>query len=161
MIVTPTLIAFLMLVFALVFIFARSIDKRWWVAFGIAIVGTPIFYFYVFYPFINIFSSYHHKKYFDASNWTDKPALRYEMSDHLMDANLLLNKDKAAIKDMLGKSDWFGWDDSIKANSDNIWNYNLGFKPGAFNMNQENLELIFKDNRVIAVKQYQIEKTFE
>jgi hypothetical protein len=61
----------------------------------------------------------------------------------------------------LGAPEWFGWDDSIKANSKDKWNYNLGFKPGAFNMDQECLELDFKNNTVKAVKQYQMEKKFE
>jgi len=58
-----------------------------------------------------------------------------------------------------GKAEWYGWDDAIKANSKDKWNYNLGFKPGAFNNMQECLEFIFNNNTVESVKQYQLEKT--
>lgn len=161
MVVTSTFIALILLVFVLVWLFARSIDKRLWVSISIAIVATPFIYFYVFYPFINIFSSYHHKKYFDSENWKEKPALRYEMSENLMNKELLLNKNKQEIHKLLGESEWYGWDDALKANSENIWNYNMGIKPGAFNMTQENLEIVFKDDQVKTVKQYQMEKEFE
>lgn len=161
MIITPSFIALVLLVFVLVFLFARSIDKRLWVSLGITVITTPIVYFYVFYPFINIFSSYHHKKYFDAEDWKEKPSLRYEMSGHLLKSEMLLKKGKNSVKNLLGESEWYGWDDSLKINSPDKWNYNMGFKPGAFNMNQESLEIVFKDNVVKDVRQYQIEKTFE
>lgn len=161
MIVTPSLIAFMLLVFVLVWVFARSIDKRLWVSLCIAVVGTPIVYFYVFYPIINIFTNYHHRKYFNSENWKEKPALRYEMSDNLINSNLLLKKQKSDVANLLGESEWYGWDDSLKINSENIWNYNMGFEPGAFNMNQESLEIVFVDNKVIKVKQYQLNKEYD
>ncbi|MGZ0016610.1 hypothetical protein [Yeosuana sp. AK3] len=161
MIITPVFIILISIVFILVWLFANTIDKRKWVSLLISIVLTPIVYFYVFYPFINIFVSYHHEKHFDTEAWTSKPALRYEMSNEIVSDSLFIGKNKEEIKTLLGKSEWFGWDDSIKANSPEKWNYNLGFKPGAFNMMQECIELEFKDNKVIQVKQYQLEKTFE
>ncbi len=161
MIITPVFIILLGVVFILVWIFSNTIDKRKWVTFLTSIVLTPIVYFYVFYPFINIFSSYHHQKYFDTEAWKEKPALRYEMSDEMIRDSLFFGKNKKEIENMLGKSEWYGWDDSIKANSPEKWNYNLGFKPGAFNMMQECIELEFKNNMVNNVYQYQLEKTFE
>lgn len=161
MIITPGFILFMLMVFGLVFLFSRSIDKRLWVSLGITVVATPIVYSYVFYPFINIFSSYHHKKYFNSDTWKDKPALRYEMSDDLIKSEFLLNKNKDMVESLLGPSEWYGWDDYLKANSQDNWNYNMGFKPGAFNMQQENLEVLFVDNKVQDVNQYQIKKEFE
>ena len=161
MIITPLFIILISIVFILVWIFANTIDKRKWVTLLISVLLTPIVYFYVFYPFINIFSSYHHQKYFETEAWKEKPALRYEMIKEIIDDSLFIGKNKQEVETLLGKSEWFGWDDSIKANSLEKWNYNLGFEPGAFNMMQECFELEFKNNIVTNVKQYQLEKTFE
>ncbi len=161
MIFTPTLIILLGIVFILVWLFTNTIDKRKWLSFLISLVLTPIVYFYVLYPLINIFSSYHHLKHFQASAWKNKPALRYEMSGDIINNKLFINNTKETVKSALGSPEWYGWDDSIKANSTNKWNYNLGFKPGAFNMNQECLELIFTNDKVSGMRQYQLKKAFE
>lgn len=161
MIITPTLIFLNILVFVLVWLFVKTIDKRKWLTILVSIVLTPIIYFYVFYALLNIFSSYHHQKYFDKEAWKTKSALRYEMSDYIVGEKIFFGKTKSEVQKALGKPEWFGWDDSIKANSPNKWNYNLGFKPGAFNNMQECLELIFKGDKVVDCRQYQMEKTFE
>lgn len=161
MIITPLFVIFLVIVFILVWIFANTIDKRKWVTFLISLALTPIVYFYVFYPFINIFISYHHQKHFDPEAWKEKPALRYEMSSDMIADSIFIGKNKKEVETILGKSEWFGWDDSIKANSPDRWNYNLGYKPGAFNMTQECFELIFNNNIAHSVTQYQLETEFE
>jgi hypothetical protein len=160
MIITPLFVIFLIVVFILVWLFANTIDKRKWVSLLISLVLTPLVYFFVFYPILNIFSSYHHEKYFDAEAWKQKPAFRYEMANHVK-REILTNKTKEDVESLLGKPEWFGWNDSIKANSPELWNYNLGFKPGALNDMQECVEIEFKNNVVTTIKQYQLEKTFE
>ena len=82
------------------------------------------------------------------------------MANHLK-SELLIEKSKKEVELLLGESEWFGWNDSIKANSPELWNYNLGFKPGALNDMQECVEIEFKNNIVTTIKQYQLEKTFE
>jgi hypothetical protein len=161
MILTPLFVIFLIVVFVAVWIFTNTIDKRKWLSFLISLALTPIVYFYVFYPLINIFSSYHHEKHFDAEAWTEKPALRYEMSNEITTQKLFIDKTKSEVQAILGTSEWYGWDDSIKANSPEKWNYNLGYKPGAFNLTQECLELEFKNNKVASITQYQLETKFE
>ncbi|WNH09797.1 hypothetical protein [Thalassobellus suaedae] len=161
MIITPTFVILLILVFVLVWLFTNTIDKRKWLTFLISIVLTPIAYFYVLYPVINIFSSYHHEKYFKTEAWKETPRLRFEMLNNIMDDSLLIGKTKPEVKAILGASEWYGWDDTMKANSPEKWNYNLGFKPGAFNNMQECIELEFNSNTVKTVSQYQLEKTFE
>tara|TARA_R110000868_G_scaffold149519_4_gene371992 strand:+ start:822 stop:1316 length:495 start_codon:yes stop_codon:yes gene_type:complete len=161
MIITPTFVILFSVVFILVWIFANTIDKRKWVNFLITLVIAPLFYFYVFYPFINIFSNYHHQKHFNEETWVEKPALRYEMSREILQDSLFYGKTKKQVEAALGMSEWFGWDDSIKANTSDKWNYNLGYLPGAFNMKQECLEFEFKNNVVISTKQYQLETNFE
>lgn len=161
MILTPLFVVFLIVVFLLVFLFVKTIDERKWLTLIVSIILTPIVYYYVFYPLLNIFSSYHHQKHFDAVAWKEAPALRYELSDEIIDLQLFKGKTKAEIQKVLGTSEWYGWDDNIKANSPEIWNYNLGFKPGAFNNDQECLELVFKNNVVFKSKQYQLEYNYE
>ena len=161
MIITPVYIIFLLVIFILVWLFINTIDKRKWLSFLISLALAPIVYFYLFYPMLNIFSSYHHKKYFEIEAWNEKPAFRYEMSSNMIDENSFLKKSKKEVETLLGESEWYGWDENIKANSPEKWNYNLGFKPGAFNVNQECLEFIFKNDSVASVSQYQMEKKFE
>ncbi len=79
MIITPLFVIFLIIVFVLLFLFLNTVDKRKWLSALISVVLTPFVYFFMFYPFLNIISSYHHQKYFDSEAWIDQPALRYEM----------------------------------------------------------------------------------
>jgi hypothetical protein len=161
MILTPTFILLLVVVFILVWLFVNTIDSRKWLSFLISLVLAPIVYFYLFYPMLNIFSSYHHQKHFDSEAWKEKPALRYEMTNEIITKDLFSGKSKKDVKALLGTSEWYGWDDSIKANSPNKWNYNIGFKPGAFNNMQESIELIFISDTLKTIRQYQTEQTFE
>ncbi|MFI1743022.1 hypothetical protein [Thalassobellus sediminis] len=161
MIITPTFVILLIIVFVLVWLFINTIDNRKWLTFLLSILLTPIAYFYVVYPIINIFSSYQHEKYFKSEAWKETPRLRYEMLNNIIEDSLLVGKSKSEINAILGASEWYGWDDAIKANTPEKWNYNLGFKPGAFNDMQECIELEFTNNTVKTVRQYQLEKTFE
>lgn len=161
MIITPILIIFLVIVFIVVWLFVNTIDKRKWFTILVSLVLTPIVYFYMFYPMINIFSSYHHEKHFDAEAWEEKPALRYEMANQIITDSLLIGKNRNDIEALFGKPEWLSWDEKLKANSKNKWNYNLGFKPGAFNNMQECIELQFTNNTVESIKTYQLEKIFE
>ncbi|MDO6759224.1 hypothetical protein Q4566_03360 [Tamlana sp. 2_MG-2023] len=161
MILTPIFIISMLVAFVLVWLFVNTIDKRKWLTFLVSLVLAPLAYFYIFYPVVNIFSSYHHEKYFNAEAWEENPELRFEMLDNIIQDTLLIGKQKNEVKNLLGESEWFGWDDSIKANSPNKWNYNLGFEPGAFNNSQECIELDFENGKVTALRTYQLEKTFE
>jgi hypothetical protein len=159
MILTIPLILFFLLVFFLLWKFVKTIDERKWLTFIVSVLFTPLFYFYLFYPLLNIFSSYHHQKYFDTNAWKETPKLRFEMSNQIVDNQLFKDKTKSEVQNSLGTSEWFGWDEQIKENSPEKWNYNLGFKPGAFNTQQECLELVFKNGIVVKSSQYQMEKT--
>jgi len=161
MIISPLLVIFFIIVFVLVWLFINTIDKRKWLTLTISIILTPICYFYIFYPLLNIVSSYHHQKHFNSKAWIDKPGLRYEMCDKIITDSLFIGKSKKEVETALGKSEWYGWNDAIKANSPEKWNYNLGYKPGAFNTMQECIELNFINNKVSHIKQYQLETTFE
>ena len=161
MIITTTFIILMIIVFILVWLFINTIDKQKWLTFLVSLALAPIVYFYVFYPLLNIFSSYHHKKHFNAEAWKESPGLRYEMSDNILNDSVFIGKTKTEIAQLLGKSEWYGWDDTLKTNTPNKWNYNLGLKPGAFNNKQECIEIQFEKNKVKTVSQYQLERSFE
>ncbi|MCB0445410.1 MAG: hypothetical protein KDC68_07130 [Gelidibacter sp.] len=161
MIITPTLVILLLLTFSLVFLFVKTIDKRKWLTFLLSLILTPITYFYIIYPLINIGSSYHHQKYFNSEAWTEAPQLRYEMSDNIMSSDTLIGATKNDVKQLLGTYEWLSWNDSIKDHDANKWNYALGLKPGALNEQKECMELIFKNDKVIKINTYQEKITFD
>lgn len=161
MIITPVLVIFMLVVFVLLFLFLNTVDKRKWLSALISLVLTPFVYFYMFYPFINIISNYHHQKYFDGEVWTEQPALRYEMIDHTIASDTLIGASKEKIELLLGKYEWLSWDEAKKDHDLNRWNYALGIEPGAFNKQKECVEIIFETNKVVAVKLYQEEITFD
>ncbi len=161
MIITPILIVSLIIVFVAVWLFVNTIDPRKWLTFLISLILTPILYLYIFYPLVNIVSSYHHQKYFDAQAWKKKPELRYEMANAILTDSLIIGKTKNHITSLFGSPEWLGYDENLKVSSNQIWNYNLGFKPGAFNNLQECIEIKFANNKVASLKLYQLKKTFE
>lgn len=151
MIITTSLVILMCIVFVLVYMFVRTIDKRKWLTFLVSLVISPFVYFYMVYPMINIFSNYHHKKYFTAELWREQPELRYEISDDLIDTELLIGKTKTDITELLGTYEWLGWNEALKNHDSNIWNYNLGIEPGAFNTKKECIEIVFSNNKVSAI----------
>ncbi|WP_299336261.1 hypothetical protein [uncultured Psychroserpens sp.] len=161
MIITAPLIILMCIVFVLMFLFVRTIDKRKWLVVLVSLVLTPIVYFYALYPMINIFSSYHHQKYFSSQLWKEKPALRYELSDDMMTSELLIGQTKSEVNALLGTYEWLSWDDEKKAHDTNRWNYSLGIEPGAFNTQKECVEIIFDNDKVIALNLYKEDIKFD
>lgn len=161
MIITPFLVIAMLVVFILLFLFLKTVDKRKWLAILISLVLTPFAYFYLVYPFINIISSYHHQKYFNAEDWLEKPALRYELIDHTIESDTLIRLSKEDVKDLLGKHEWLSWDDAKKQYDENRWNYGLGIEPGAFNDQKDNVEIIFKSDMVFNIRTYKEPITFD
>ncbi|MEO1032644.1 MAG: hypothetical protein AAFX55_14625 [Bacteroidota bacterium] len=161
MIITPFLVTAMIVVFALLFLFLNTVDKRKWLTAIISLVLTPFVYFYMFYPFVNIVSNYHHQKYFNSEAWLEKPALRYEMIDQTIASDTLIGLPKHTITKLLGTYEWLTWDEQQNAHDENKWNYALGIEPGAFNDQKECAEISFENGNVIAIKHYQEEITFE
>ena len=155
MILSVTLVVFLLIVFILVFLFVNTIDKRKWLTFIISVIATPFIYFYGFYPMVNIFSSYHHEKFFDSSSWKSTADLRYEMSDDLVASKELIGRSKSDVKMLLGPYEWLSWNDTIHDKDPNYWNYGLGIEPGAMNDQKDNILIVFRNNRVTEVELYQ------
>ena len=161
MIITIALVVLLLITFVLVFMFVKTIDNRLWLTFIVSIVITPLVYFYGVYPMINIFSNYHHEKYFSKELWQDKPALRYELSSNMIASKILIGQTKKEVSSTLGTYEWLSWDVIKKNHNPNKWNYAMGFEPGAFNSKKECLELTFEHNKVVAIKLYKEEPQFD
>ena len=59
-------------------------------------------------------------------------------------------------------SDEFNHEGPLPGRPDsNKWNYGLGIEPGAFNDKKECVEIMFKNDKVISIRPYQEEITFE
>lgn len=161
MVITPLVVIFNLTIFVLVFLFVKTIDKRKWLSVLVSLVLTPLVYFYVFYPILNIFSSYHHQKYFNSEVWIEKPSLRFEMTENILKSDTLMGKTKPEIEKLLGTYEWLTWNDTIKNHDENLWNYALGLKPGALNNKKECMTIVFKDGKVSDIETYNEEITFD
>jgi hypothetical protein len=162
MIFTPILIISCIIIAVLLFLFLNTIDnKRKWLNIILAIVITPLAYFYIWYPISTIFLPYHHQKKFESSSWGEKPGLRYEMIDNMIATNFLIGKSKEEVAQLLGKVQWLSWNDANKDFDPDVWNYGLGLIPGAFQDIKEDVEITFTNNKVSAVKLSQAEFSFE
>jgi type IV secretory pathway VirB6-like protein len=161
MVVTPLVVIFNLIIFVLVFLFVKTIDKRKWLSVLVSLVLTPLVYFYVFYPILNIFSSYHHQKYFNSEVWIEKPSLRFEMTENILKSDTLIGKTKPEIQKLLGTYEWLSWNETIKNHDENLWNYALGLKPGALNNKKECMTIVFKDGKVLDIETYNEEITFD
>ena len=161
MIITITMVVLMCITFVLVFLFVKTIDKRKWLTIIVSLGLTPLVYFYAIYPMVNIFSNFHHQKYFSSEVWKENPALRYEVSDDMIASNVLIGKSKTEIESLLGNYEWLSWDDQIKDHDTNKWNYGLGIEPGAFNTEKECLEITFTNNKVVLLRTYNELITFD
>jgi len=161
MVITIPFVVFLILNFVLIYLFLKTVDKRKWLIALISLVLTPFAYFYAFYPFINIISSYHHQKYFDSESWKDSPALRYEMIDQMVQSEDLKGLSMDEARNLFGEAEWYSWDDALKRHDSSKWNYGLGIEPGAFNNFKSNALIEFKNNRLTTISTYEEEISYE
>jgi hypothetical protein len=161
MVITLPLILFLLLNFVLIYLFLKTVDKRKWLVFLISLVLTPVVYFYVFYPFLNIISSYHHQKYFNSEEWKANPALRYEMIDQMMVSEELKGISLKEADSLFGRAEWYTWDDTLKQHDSPKWNYGLGIEPGAFNRFKSNAQISFENGILSDISNYSEEINYE
>lgn len=162
MVITPVLIISCIIIAVLLYLFLNAIDNtKKLLNIVIAIVITPLVYFYIWYPISNIFVSYHHHKQFDAEAWEEKPGLRYEMIDEIIKTDFLIGKNKEEVAKMLGTPQWLSWDFDANNYNPDAWNYGLGVLPGAFTNTKEDVEILFKSDQVIKLNLSQAEYKYE
>lgn len=159
---TPTLIISCIIIIILLYLFLNTIDNnKKWLNVLLAIIITPLMYFYIWYPISTIFLPYHHHKQFNIEAWNKKPGLRYEMIDQMIKTNFLTGKSKEEVSKLLGRVQWLSWNNTTNDFDPNVWNYGLGLIPGAFQDIKEDIEITFKNNKVTLVKLSHTEYTFE
>jgi hypothetical protein len=102
----------------------------------IALVGLWIFYL-----------SYYPNRAFNRQKWHNKPEERYELSQDLIKRNLLIGQSKKAVTNMLGSRE--------NSDSSNYWTYNIGTKPGLFNIDPSSLNIEFQEGKVVKVTEHE------
>ncbi len=152
LILTPILIISCIIIAVLLYLFINAIDdERKWLNVLLALLITPLAYFYIGYPISTIFLPYHHQKEFSIDKWGEKPGLRYEMIDNMIETRFLEGKTQQEIKQLLGKPQWLSWDEAKKDYNPNKWNYGVGVLPGVFKSIKEDVEITFEENKVSKV----------
>ena len=110
------------------------------------IIATPLIYVGII--MFWIFSkSYYPSKDFDRQKWISDKEKRYELSEEIIESEMLIGKTKAEVKQILG--------DEENTDDSDLWNYYLGFKPQLFGIDPDVLVIEFKNGIVIKVGQHE------
>jgi len=112
---------------------------------AVTLVSTPLIYIGLF--SLLFYSWTHYPTHdFDSIKWFANKETRYELSDNFIQSEMLIGKTKAEVHQLLG----------YEGNTDkeDVWFFELGYKPVFLNIDPDTLEIIFKDGKVIEVKQY-------
>ncbi len=111
----------------------------------LTLVSAPLVYLGLIISFIWLVS-YHPKHQFDKQVWTNDVEKRFQLSDNIIDSEMLINKTKEEVIDILGQ-------ENNELDNDR-WIYYLGFKPGLLSIDPDILELTFENGKVVDVRQY-------
>ena len=119
-------------------------NNRKFIAIIPTIVLSPIIYFGL--VMIWIFSvSYYPTNNFDQNEWNSNIEERYKMSEDIIESEMLIGKTRDDVINILGNN--------YSTNNENRLSYELGFVPGLFNIDPAYLNIIFKNGKVISVRQ--------
>jgi hypothetical protein len=132
------------------FIFRRRFKKRiqstrkrkivTWVS---TILVTPLVYITI--VAITFFCmEYYPNKDFDRQQWLTDKEERYEFAKDIVNSNMLIGKTKLQVEKILGNNS--------NPNENDYWYYDLGYRPELFNIDPDNLEIGFKNDKVILVE---------
>ena len=111
-----------------------------------AIFLAPIFYLILVIAFFS-YLFYEPQSDFNRQKWFADKESRAEMRDDIVESEMLTNKDKKQVIELIGKPDF----DSL-----NIWKYNLGMSSAGLGVQFNSLELRFKNEKVSEVKKIEI-----
>ena len=105
------------------------------------LIATPIL-FYITLVSTLIFQLFapEFQKDFDKTVWIELKGLRYEMRDDLIESEILKNKTKTEILEILGKPD--------KSDTTGIWTYDLGVSKAGFGWQFNDLIIQFEEGKV-------------
>lgn len=82
-----------------------------------------------------------YQKSFDKDAWHDLKGLRYEMRTDLVKSEILIDKNKSELTDLLGEPDRTG--------TANSWIYDLGVSKAGFGWQYNELKIHFQNAKVI------------
>lgn len=88
--------------------------------------------------------SFFPSRHFNKEKWHSAAEKRYEMSEDIIDRDILIGKTKADIQLLLGKAE------NLSENSE--WEYILGSRPGFFVIYPDLLRITFKDGKAVKVR---------
>lgn len=126
--------------------FIEDNKKRIITTWIVAIITTPFVYAGII-VLILLAMSYYPTHSFNQAEWLENKNKRYQISDDIIDSNMLIGKTKAEVKQILG-------DEGNPDESDH-WTYYLGYKPGFISIDPDVLDIDFKDGKVVKVGQHE------
>ncbi|WP_397363444.1 hypothetical protein [Olleya sp. R77988] len=85
---------------------------------------------------------------FNKEKWAKNKNKRYEMRDDLIESEILKDKSKTEIFELIGNPD--------NIYSDDIWIYNLGISNPGLGLQFNSLELSFKNERIFDFKKIEV-----
>lgn len=90
--------------------------------------------------------TYYPSKDFDKQEWKSNIEERYQMSEDIIDSEILIGKSKQEVIELLGTEYWSNGEDNIS--------YYLGFVPEIANIDPDVLDIYFENGRVIKISQH-------
>lgn len=109
----------------------------------VSVVTAPVVYTLLFMCWFWV-TAYYPDKSFDKAAWQANKEERYEYAHDLLERKLIDAKTKDEVIAILGEPDH---------DSETTFYYNLGFKPGLFNIDPYYMMIEFKNGRVSSVSE--------
>ena len=124
-----------------------KIDQKRKIATWVAtLIATPFIYFSIIMLWF-FCMSYHPAHNFDKVKWFTNKETRYELSEDIIESEMLIGKTKSEVRQILG--------DENNSDQSEHWSYYLGFRPGFINIDPDVLDIEFEHGRVIRVGQHE------
>ena len=123
-----------------------SDQSRQYIAILPTIVLSPILYLAILFVVLFV-CAYYPKEAFNRLEWINNPQERYEMSENIIESNMLIGKPKDEVIKLLGRN-YFTYNEAHIA-------YELGMPPGLFRLDPDVLDIHFENNKVVKVGQHE------
>ncbi len=119
--------------------FIKADRKRIIITWLTTIFATPLIYVGI--CFLVIYAvTYYPNRDFDKQRWNTFKEKRYELSKDIIKSKILIGKSKTEVIKLLGTGQNLEGDDT--------WYYDLGVRPGLFNIDEAMLNIYFKNGKV-------------
>lgn len=136
-----------LVVFSITFIVIRNKKKRFLFSLTVTVILTPVIYFSIVVGLVYLIHIEKNRE-FDQDIWKESKAgskmIKYEMIDNLVKNELIINKDSAEVKSILGEPEY-------KNYKSNYWQYYAGMGNG-FGFVEHLLIVRFRNNKVFQVE---------